>query len=127
MVGLGALLAGRQKTVGRLRAARLLPLGAAFLQPAENDVPLCGSHALRTRKGINVNPSKDALRPEPQERFSLHSHAERGNDEMAAALPPDKGWQITQWLRQTSQFFGKREFSRVALEPGWTKTACRES
>ncbi len=26
-------------------------------------------------------PRKDALRPEPLERFSLHSHAERGNDE----------------------------------------------
>jgi len=34
-----------------------------------------GSRALRG------NPLKDALRPEPQERFSLHSHAERGNDE----------------------------------------------
>ncbi|WP_235209185.1 cyclic peptide export ABC transporter [Methylobacter sp. BBA5.1] len=33
-----------------------------------------GSHALRG------NPAKDALRPEPLERFRMHSHAERGND-----------------------------------------------
>jgi putative ATP-binding cassette transporter len=26
------------------------------------------------------NRDKDALRPEPQERFDLHSHAERGNE-----------------------------------------------
>jgi len=34
-----------------------------------------------TMSALRGNPLKDALRPEPQERFSLHSHAERGNDE----------------------------------------------
>jgi putative ATP-binding cassette transporter len=33
-----------------------------------------GSHALRG------NGDRDALRPEPQARFELHSHAERGNE-----------------------------------------------
>jgi len=41
--------------------------------PGYRDVFDC-SHALR---GSTL---KDALRPEPQERFGLHSHAERGND-----------------------------------------------
>jgi putative ATP-binding cassette transporter len=29
---------------------------------------------------LRGNQDRDALRPEPQERFNLHSHAERGNE-----------------------------------------------
>jgi cobaltochelatase CobN len=47
---------------------------------------LYGSHALRTLKGINGNPVKDAPASRTAERFSLHSHAERGNDEIICVL-----------------------------------------